>query len=149
MNEQAFKFWLAYWQNSTPPTNVRAYRFGDTPDELADLVAKGIKTTTSNAKKLFEVNNKPIPKVGDYNVILNRNFEPVALIQITSVEIKKYNEIDESFAIAEGDGSYANWHAIHERYYSEQLAKIKEPFHPEIDLVCQTFKLLKVNEQII
>ena len=148
MNEQATKFWLAYWQNDTPPTNVRAYRFGDTPDELANLVAKGVKTTTSNAKKLFEANNKPIPKVGDYNIILNKNFEPVALIQITTVEIKHYDEVDEPFAIAEGDGSYENWHAIHERYFSEQLAKIQELFHSKIELVCQTFKLLKVNEQL-
>ena len=147
MNEQATKFWLAYWQNSTPPKNVRAYRFGDTPDELAELVAKGIKTATSNAKKLFEVNNKMIPNAGDYNIILNKNFEPVALIQITSVEIKPYDEIDEPFAIAEGDGSYENWHAIHERYFSEQLAKIQESFHPKLELVCQTFKLLKVNER--
>ena len=145
MNEQATNFWLNYWGAKEPPKNVRAYRFGDTPDELAELVAKGIKTATCNAKRLFELKGQPIPTTGDYNIILNKQFQPVALIQISSVEIKKYSEIDEAFAIAEGDGSYENWHHIHERYFTEQLRAYNESFHSNIELVCQTFKLLQVK----
>ena len=33
MNELATKFWLEYWQDSTPPTNVRAYRFGESEED--------------------------------------------------------------------------------------------------------------------
>ena len=149
MNKACEEFWQQYCnekQIDASTAYVRAYRFGDTPDELAQLVADGIKTTTSNAQRLFELNGKIVPKVGDYNIIMNKVFEPIALIQIGNVEIKRYDEIDEAFAINEGDGSLENWDAIHERYFKEQLAQHNEPFSKEIPLVCQTFSVLKVNK---
>ena len=150
MNELCEAFWLSYCEESSMDAAaqfVRAYRFGDTPDELAQLVATGVKTTTSNAEKLWTLKQKRMPICGDYNIIMNKQYEPVALIQITKVEIKRYDEIDEAFAIAEGDGSYENWDRIHERYYKEQLAIYDEPFSKEIPLLCQTFQLVKVNKQ--
>ena len=146
MNEETLAFWFDYWGENEPPKNVRAYRYGDTPDELAAMVVSGEKTATSNALRLFELNQRVFPQIGDYHIILNKAFQPVALIQVETVSIVPYDEIDDAFAIAEGDGSYANWNEIHERFFEEQLAKFNEPFHRKIDLVCQTFKVLKVKE---
>lgn len=146
MNEATLNFWNDYWGNQPKPTNVRAYRYGDTPDELAMMVASGKKTATSNALLLFELNNRIMPKVGDYHIILDKAFLPVALIQVQTVTIVPYDEIDEPFAIAEGDGSYENWDEIHERFFTEQLSKFKEPFHRKIDLVCQTFNVLAIHQ---
>ena len=149
MNEQCEQFWLNYCEEAAIDATaqfVRAYRFGDTPDELAQLVATGVKTTTSHAQKLWMLKQKRIPMCGDYNIIMNKQYEPMALIQILKVEIKRYDEIDEAFAIAEGDGSYENWDCIHERYYKEQLAMYDEPFSKDIPLLCQTFQLVKVKQ---
>ena len=148
MNELAMQFWneVITQQNIKGNENVRAYRFGDTPDELAQLVVEGVKTATCNALKLYELNNRPLPHAGDYNIILNKAFEPVCIIQITSVDIKKYDEINEAFAIAEGDGSYENWDDIHVRFFTEQLGLFNEPFHRQIELVCQTFKVIHIHE---
>lgn len=147
MNESTMRYWkeISAQLNLPSESFVRAYRFGDTPDELAALVAKGIKTTTSNALTLFEASGKALPKVGDYNIILNKDFEPVCLIRIERVEIKLYDEIDEAFAIAEGDGSYETWDAIHVRYFTEQLSKLNVPFSRKIPLLCQTFKLIHIK----
>ena len=147
MNELAMKYWndVINQQNIEENVNVRAYRFGDTPDELAQLVVDGVKTATCNALKLYELNNRPVPQCGDYHIILNKDFEPVCVIQITSVNIKKYDEIDEKFAIAEGDGSYENWDDIHVRFFTEQLGLFNEPFHRQIELVCQLFRVVHIH----
>ena len=114
MNELAMQYWneVRIQHNIEGHIKVRAYRFGDTPNELAQLVVDGVKTATCNALRLYELNNRPLPQAEDYNIILNKAGEPVCVIQITSVDIKKYDEIDEVFAIAEGDGSYENWDDI-------------------------------------
>ena len=149
MNEQALKYWneVTIQQDIACDTEVRAYRFGDTPNELAQLVVDGVKTATCNALRLYELNNRPIPQVGNYNIILNKAFEPVCVIQITAVEIKKYDEIDEAFAIAEGDGSYKNWDDIHVRFFKEQLGLFNESFHRQIELVCQIFKVIHIHDE--
>ena len=147
MNELAMKYWndVVRQLNIDEHAKVRAYRFGDTPDELAQLVVDGVKTATCNALKLYELNNRPVPQGGDYHIILNKAFEPVCVIQITSVTIKKYDEIDEQFAIAEGDGSYKNWDDIHVRFFTEQLGLFNESFHRQIELVCQTFRVVHIH----
>ena len=147
MNELAMQYWneVRIQQNIVEDVNVRAYRFGDTPDELAQLVVDGVKTATCNALRLYELNNRALPQCGDYNIILNKAYEPVCVIQITSVDIKKYDEIDEVFAIAEGDGSYGNWDDIHVRFFTEQLGLFNESFHRQIELVCQTFRVIHIH----
>ena len=148
MNDLAMKYWneVLKEEKIENDVKVRAYRFGDTPDELAQLVVDRVKTATCNALKLYELNNRPLPQCGDYNIILNKEFNPVCVIQITSVTIKKYDEIDEQFAIAEGDGSYKNWDEIHVRFFTEQLGLFNEPFHRQIELVCQSFKVVHVHD---
>ena len=143
---------MQYWNevltqhNIEDELKVRSFRFGDTPNELAQLVVDGVKTATCNALRLYELNNRPLPQAGDYNIILNEAFQPVCVIQITAVEIKKYAEIDEAFAIAEGDGSYKNWDDIHVRFFTEQLALFNEQFHRQIELVCQTFQVIHIHD---
>lgn len=149
MNELAHSYWQIV-QNELQLTGdmfVRAYRFADTPDELAELVVLGQKTATSNTKKFFEKTSRHIPQAGDYNIILNRKYEPVCAIQIETVEIKRYCDVDEQFALMEGDGSYKNWDEIHTRYFTNQYKQFAdgESFHREILLICQTFRLIHVN----
>ena len=151
MNELAIQYWneVRIQHHIEGDAYVRAYRFGDTPDELAQLVVDGVKIATCNALRLYELNNRPLPQQGEYNIILNKVFEPVCVIQITEVEIKKYDEIDEAFAIEEGDGNYKNWDDIHVRFFTEQLSLFNEQFHRRIDLVCQTFKVIHIHDAYI
>jgi len=145
MNEATLKFWNKYWGREEKPVNVGAYCFGDTPDELAAMVVKGEKTATCNALRLYELNNRVLPKVDDYNIILNKVLEPVVLIQLEKVEFVPYDEIDENFAIAEGDGSYENWDNIHTRFFTDALSQFNETFNRKIILVCQHFKVLSIR----
>ena len=52
-------------------TDYTAWTFGAEADLLAHLVATGEKTATSSAYQLYETENEPLPKAGDYSVILD------------------------------------------------------------------------------
>ncbi|MDQ0208795.1 ASCH domain-containing protein [Alkalicoccobacillus murimartini] len=142
MNEAAWNYWLEYWGEEQPPDSVSAGQFGDEPDYLAGLVINGTKTATCYGYQLYEIEKVQIPTVGDYSIILNKKDEPVAITQITKVEIKPLNEVDEAFAIAEGDGSYENWYTIHKRYFTEKLREVGMQYKEDMLLVCQTIKLI-------
>ena len=46
MNQAAQTYWDEFWKDEKKPTSVSAWMFGDSPDELAQLVIDGVKTAT-------------------------------------------------------------------------------------------------------
>lgn len=63
----------------------------------------GKKTGTATPVIELEREGEKMPEVGDYNIILDDKGKPTAIIRITSVEIKPFNEVDEAFAYSEGE----------------------------------------------
>ena len=45
-----------------------------------------------------------LPKAGQYDIILDGQSQPLAIIRTTKVEIMPMNKVSESFAQAEGEG---------------------------------------------
>lgn len=108
MNEAAQAYWDEYWKDDKKPNSVSSGMFGDTPDELAQLVISGVKTATCSGYVFYGLENVPLPTAGDYFIILNQEEQPVAFIKTVDVTLVPMNEVSEEFAIAEGDGSYEN-----------------------------------------
>ncbi len=48
-----------------------SWAFGDAPDKLVALVKNGVKTATCLSYDLYQAEGEPIPKTGDYSVILD------------------------------------------------------------------------------
>lgn len=121
-----------------------AWQFGDSPDELAALVKSGIKRATSSAYDLYVYDNEPLPKVGEYSVILNSNDEAVCVIKTVKVEVVKFCDVAEEFAFNEGEGdrSLAYWRRVHERFFTKELRAEGLEFSPEIKVVCEQFELV-------
>ncbi len=117
-----------------------AWQFGDTPDELADLVLMGIKTSSSSAFELYQFVDTRISEKGDYHIVLNSKNEAVCIIQTTKVSILPFHQIGEKEALAEGDGSLKNWSNIHVRYFTEELRKHDLDFRYDMLLVYEEFK---------
>ena len=63
-------------------------------------------------------------------------------MRISKVELIRFGEITEQFAIEEGDGNLDNWLTIHEFYYSKQLSEIGKGLNFETLLVCEWFELV-------
>ena len=73
------------WERSGITGSYEAWPFGEAPDKLAELVVQGVKTATCSAYDLYQTNNEPLPKAGDYSIILNSNNEAVCIIKTLKV----------------------------------------------------------------
>lgn len=147
MNQAATEYWKKFWEGKERPALVSAWMFGEAADELAQSVIDGRKTATCSAYVEYELENKPIPVIEEYSIILNSLEEPVAIIKTVEVSVIPMNEVTEEFALAEGDGSYRNWKEIHERYFKRELGKVGLEFTEDLLLVCERFELVDVKQK--
>lgn len=147
-NESAIKLWSSFrMQNSQAPEICEAWAFGDSKemaDELSGLVLEGLKTATSSAFEVYQVENEPIPTEGSYSIILDGNQEAVGIIQIQKVTTCAFNQVTEELAIAEGEGdrTLEYWRRVHEEFFRRHLATYGLSFNEEMLIVCEQFELV-------
>lgn len=88
------EFWQGFKKEYAPYTDsYAAYAFGEDADELAQLVLSGKKTATSSLYLAYEFENEPLPQIGEYNMILDSQEQPVCITQTKKVYLCPYNEI--------------------------------------------------------
>ena len=132
------------------PYHAKTYTaesWGDSPelaDELGDLIVRDIKTATCSALGEWEAEGKAIPQEGQITIVLNGSGEPICIIEATEVTVRKYNEVDDTFAQAEGEGDFSldYWRQAHKNYFSRTLPKIGKEFSEDMPLVCERFKVI-------
>ncbi|MFD3449841.1 ASCH domain-containing protein [Microbacteriaceae bacterium 4G12] len=150
MNEAARIYWQEFWERQSleKPKSVSAWQFGADPNHLAQLVIDGVKTATCSGFVFYEMENEPLPSVGEYSIILNSNDIPIAIIKTIEVNITPMNEVPEDFAIAEGEGdrTYQYWKEVHERFFTEELSQIGLEFSEDMLLVCERFELVDIKK---
>ncbi len=137
------EMWLRFSKkNALESEKYKAWAFGNVADKLAELTLKGIKTATSSAYILYEIEGDELPKIGEYNIILNSKNEAVCIIRLTNVSIIPFNEISEKEARAEGLESLNQWREAHKRFFTECLKVHNIEFKENIDVVFETFELV-------
>lgn len=101
-NRSAAALWQSFKSRSqNVPDHYEAWAFGNTEemaDELTELVLAGKKTATSSNYTLYELEQEPLPKVGQHHVLLNGKGEAVAVIMTTAVTVIPYNQVTEEHA---------------------------------------------------
>ncbi len=132
-------------QNTTPTYVVD--QFADTPEaatKVGKLVRDRIKTTTSSLLWGLEHIGEPLPKVGDISLIVDGNGEPLCIIELTEVEIKPFNVVDERFAFeyGEGDRTLAFWLSDNWDFHSRWCIEIGREPSETMPIVFQRFRLL-------
>lgn len=121
------------------PDAVR-FAFGDGPalaDELLALVLSGAKTATCMPLRAVGP-GQPKPEVGRRDVVLDGAGRPRAVVETTEVVIRRFRDVPEEFALAEGDGTFADWRDGHVRYFGRNGG-----FDPDMELVCERFRLVE------
>lgn len=88
---------------------------GPLRDRLNDAVLLGRKTATSS---LWTADDEPTT-VGTLELLLDSADRPIALIEVTRVEVRRIADVDLEVAIAEGEGyeTPAAWRVSHESYF--------------------------------
>ena len=124
--------------------SYEAWAFGVDADALAKLVVTGEKTATASAYPLYELENEPLPKTGEYSVILDSEENAVCVIQTTKVYVAAFSEVtaEQAFKEGEGDKSLAYWREVHERFFTECMCEAGLAFTPEMKVVCEEFEVV-------
>ena len=132
------------WKRSGLTGTYEAWPFGEAPDKLADLVARGVKTATCSAFDLYEINDEPLPKPGDFSVILDSRGEAVCIIRTRKVTVTAFRDVtaEHAFLEGEGDRSLAYWRAVHESFLERELASVHRTFDEDTRVVCEEFEVV-------
>ncbi len=143
----AEELWNAYCEASGTDFNTphEAWAFGGPADELADLVLRGIKTATASGYDLYflEGEEEPLPKPGDYSVILNSKEEAVCVIKTVKTSVMPFCEVGEEQAYKEGEGdrTLAYWRKVHEEFFAEDYASMGVIFTDQSPVLCEEFEV--------
>jgi uncharacterized protein YhfF len=127
---------------SASGTDQIRFSFGDSPelaDRLLALVLAGKKTATCGALRDFGPGKEAMPEVGRRDIVLNGAGEDACVVETLSLVTRRFDEIPSSFSDLEGEGDYAAWRADHEAYFARHGG-----FSPDMEIVCETFKLVTV-----
>lgn len=145
-------FWRAYLSTLPEGTPARdeeyeAWSFGDSPemaDRLGRLVLADRKTATCSALWELEAEGEPVARPGEKSIILDGDDEPLCVIETTEVTVRRFDEVDETFARDEGEGdrSLAYWREEHRRFFERTLPEIGRRFSEDMPLVCERFRVI-------
>ena len=149
MNPSVEQLWHRYRRSNpaAPAAVPLSFHFCDNQqdaDLCAELVVAGRKRATATSLAELEISGDPLPQPGDYAVITDWAGNARAIIRTTSVEIRRFADVDESFAAKEGEGDLTLewWRAAHHAYYKRVLAGTPYPVDDNLKIACEEFELV-------
>ncbi|KAA5974603.1 MULTISPECIES: ASCH domain-containing protein [Pantoea] len=132
---------LEQLQEKYPDAMVDA--FGDSPElanALSTLIIAGKKVATCGSAASWQDQEK-LPQPGGYSIVLNGEQQPVCVIRTTGLFLTRFDRVTPEMAMLEGEGdlSLDYWRQEHQRYFQREGS-----FHPEMELIFETFQLVEV-----
>jgi len=123
--------------------NLRSIEFG-TPGEsrarLIDFIVNGNKRATAGLLDDYAKESEPIESVGECLAMLDNDNQHVATLRVTRVEVSRFIDVPDEFALAEAEGDLnaADFRASHNDFWS----RIGETVTDETQIVQVYFELL-------
>jgi uncharacterized protein YhfF len=118
-------------------------------DRLVDAVLRGEKTATSSLLAEWEADGEPLPAVGDRLTVIDSDERPVAVIELTAVDVIRLGDADKALADDEGEGfkTVSEWRQGHERFWRSQvISKLPAPLagglSDDTRIVVERFRLV-------
>ena len=141
-------FWQAFRRYAgLDHDNYVVGSFGDSPEmatELADLAMAGIKRGTVSLARDYGEGREPMPKPGDFVMMLDGERRPRFIWRTTEVTIKPLSQADEASAWDEGEGDRTRdwWLDAHRRYFARQASPEGFDIDDEILTVFERFEVV-------
>ena len=131
---------------SFPVVNgLRGIEFG-TPGEsrqkLISLILDGNKRATAGTLEWdYVAENESVETIGERLAVLDNQGKHVATIEVTKVEVKRFSEVPDDFALAEAEGDLSgdDFRRSHYDYWS----KLGIPITDETQIVLLYFDLVE------
>ncbi|MET9605845.1 ASCH domain-containing protein [Streptomyces sp. NPDC006512] len=92
---------------------------GPLRDRLVAAVLSGAKTSTTGLLAEYEAEEEPLPVPGARAVLVDSAEAPVAVVEVTGVEVLRLADVTLRHALDEGEGfaSVAEWRTAHEGFW--------------------------------
>ncbi|MFC0211113.1 ASCH domain-containing protein, partial [Paenibacillus chartarius] len=142
------KFIEASRKEGVQPESYKfVFRFGDnkkSSDGLLSLVLGRRKRATAYSPWFFEHDGLPLPQVGDYSIVTDWEGIARCIIQTVHTCTVPFIEVDEEFAIMEGEGdlSLSYWRMAHESYLSKECKRTGNVFSYQMPVFCEVFTVV-------
>ena len=123
---------------------------GPVRDRLVRAILQGEKTATAGLVLEYELEGEELPELGERTVVVDSAERPVAVIETTEVRVVRAADVDDAFAVDEGEGfsGYDDWRAAHERFWhsDEFRAALGDPaftVDDDTQVVTERFRLVE------
>ncbi len=85
-----------------------------------------------------------MPQLGRHDVVLDGQARAAAVVETIELTYRRFDEVDAAFAHDEGEGdrSLSFWREAHETYFRRNGG-----FSPDMDLLCERFRVIEVLER--
>jgi uncharacterized protein YhfF len=116
---------------------------GESRSKLIDLIVNGNKRATAGTLKWdYEAENEPIETVGEKLAVVDNDNQHVATIQVTRVEVSRFADVPDEFALAEAEGDLNGdeFRAGHYKFWTDCGYEIDD----ETEIVLVYFDLVEV-----
>ena len=151
--EQRHKEYLQKYFDSLTSAQIEQYSYCNADyfcaDEYnanvcADLILKGEKRASCSMDYWYSHEGDRRPREGDLTIVTKWSGEPVCIIELTSVSIQKYCDVDESFAEEEGEGdkTLQGWKEAHWRFFSKECKQLNTTPSEDMLLLLERFKVV-------
>ena len=122
----------------------RILEFGDGAemrDRLLDFVFNGNKRATAGMLEYDYDEDEPVESVGEIFILVGNENQPVGKIQITRVDVVRFDQVSDEFALAEAEGDLSgdDFRNSHRAFWEGCGYEVK----PESMVVCAYFELLE------
>ena len=116
----------------------------DNANLCAALVVAGRKRATCSLAYWYLEKGERMPEQGDLLVVTDWSGLPKALVELVSVTLCPFDEIDAAFAAeeGEGDGSLAWWHEAHKAFFEREMKAEGREFDEHATLVLERFRVV-------
>lgn len=148
--QSAEQLWNAY--NETTDTHGTSYQtrwFGqqNNPAEvqaLAEAILAGTKTATTTPLDSYTAEQVAIPQVGDYNILLNGEMKPVAVLKTVVSELIPFYRISAEHAYHEGDGdrTIGDWRKRKTEEFTPTLEEHGKNLSSDTPMVSEVFEVV-------
>ena len=128
-----------------PEYDAYCYGYPEMADEILAALLCRDKRATTGLHCLYEIENEPLPRAGQYSVILDSRGNPHCITRITKIAITPFRDISEEYAFIEGEGdkSLTWWKNAHREVFSRECREDAGiEFHEDMECVCEYFEVV-------
>ena len=150
LSDPVARVWSAFLSQTSRPLDTPVYdvfSFGDREalaNDLGALVCAGAKVATASLLWEYPPEGKGPPKQGDLSVVTDWSGAPLCVIETTSVEVRAFEDVEEGFAAAEGEGdlTLAWWRDAHWAYFGRACERLGRERSVGMPVVCERFRVV-------